>query len=434
MKPAIPRSRFLARGLSVFATALLAVWVIEPGAAWSGAWGLALMATLPFMALDWQLLRPRHRLAERLATGSGQLLLGLVILVCVAPLFGCSPSVAWALSWLVLASIALLLLEVGSRRIAAWRPPMPRILLAGGCPHVGPFAEQLGMSAVQLSREDALGWLTDRPTRQLSDCVVIFDTCLHATSTHAVPTGCPVPPLHEAPACSAGTAAAKRLFDLLSAAVLLSGLAPLLVFVALVVRLQDGGPILFRQQRLGLHGSMITVLKFRSMRVAACSDLLAPQARDEDPRITAFGKWMRHWGIDELPQLFNVLRGDMSMVGPRPHAVAHDLYYGARVVGYAARQAAHPGITGLAQIRGRRGETRAIADMALRVSDDLEYISRQSLWLDLFILLVTPLTLLRSARGRKQTDRAATPDSPTFEPFATPSEDSRCADSKAESV
>ena len=392
------------------------------------------MAALPFMVLDWKLLRPRHRLAERLATGSGQLLLGLAILVCVAPLFGSSLSVSWALSWLVLASTALLLLEVISPRVAAWQPPMPRLLLAGSCPHISLFAEQLGQIAIQLPREHALGWLTDRPTRHLSDHVVIFDTCLHAAPPHPVLGCCPSPSLHGAFACSGVTAAAKRLFDLLSAAILLSGGAPFLVLIALIVRFQDGGPVLFRQQRLGLHGSRITVLKFRSMRVAACSDLLAPQARDEDPRITAFGKWMRHWGIDELPQLFNVLRGDMSMVGPRPHAVAHDLYYGARVAGYTARQAARPGITGLAQVRGRRGETRAIADMALRVRDDLEYITCQSLWLDLYILLATPLTLLRSARGRKQADRVVTPDSPTCEPFATPSEDSRCVDSKAESV
>ncbi|WP_271103814.1 sugar transferase [Pseudomonas tohonis] len=432
--PAIPRSRFLARGLSVFATAWFAGWAIEPGAVWPGTWGLALMAALPFMVLDWHLLRPRHRLAERLATGIGQLLLGLGMLVCVTPLFGYSLSVSWGLSWLVLASTALLLLELVSTRFAAWHPPMPRVLLAGGCAHITPFAERLGQAAVQLPREDALGWLTDRPTRHLSDHVMIFDACLHAVPLHAEPAGCPVPPLSGAFGCSGGVAAAKRLFDLLSAAMLLSGLAPFLLIIALMVRLQDGGPVLFRQQRLGLQGSRITVLKFRSMRVAACSDLLAPQACRDDPRITPIGKWMRHWGIDELPQLFNVLRGDMSMVGPRPHAVAHDLYYGARVVGYTARQAARPGITGLAQIRGRRGETRAIADMALRVRDDLEYISRQSLWLDLFILLATPLALLRSARGRRQEDCAVTLDSPTYEQCATPSEDSRCADSKAESV
>lgn len=432
--PAIPRSRFLARGLSIFATAWLAGWAIEPGAIWSGAWGLALMAALLFMVLDWQLLRPRHRLAERLATGTGQLLLGLGVLVCVTPLFGYSLSVSWGLSWLVLASTALLLLELVSTRFAAWQPPMPRVLLVGGCAHISPFAEQLGQAAVQLPHEDALGWLTDRPTRHLSDHVMIFDACLHAVPSHPVLGGCPSPSLHGAFACSGVTAAAKRLFDLLSAAILLSGCAPFLVLIALIVRLQDGGPVLFRQQRLGLHGSRITVLKFRSMRVAACSDLLAPQACDDDPRITPFGRWMRHWGVDELPQLFNVLCGDMSMVGPRPHAVAHDLYYGARVAGYTARQAARPGITGLAQVRGRRGETRAIADMALRVRDDLEYITRQSLWLDLYILLATPLALLRSARGRKQADHAVTPDRPTCEPFATPSEDSRCVDSKAESV
>ncbi|GAC1032246.1 hypothetical protein thsps21_30740 [Pseudomonas sp. No.21] len=431
---AIPRSRFLARGLSVFASAWLAGWVIEPGTVWPGTWDLALMAALPFMVLDWQLLRPRHRLAERLATGAGQLLLGLGMVVCVMPLFGYSLAVSWALSWLVLASTALLLLEVISPRVAAWHPPMPRVLLAGSCPHISLFSEQLGPIAMQLPREHALGWLTDRQTRHLSDHVVILDTCLHTAPPHPVLADCPSPSLHGAFACSGVTAASKRLFDLLSAAILLSGCAPLLVVIALMVRLQDGGPILFRQQRLGLQGSVITVLKFRSMRVAAGSDLLAPQARRDDPRITPLGKWMRHWGIDELPQLINVLRGDMSLVGPRPHAVAHDLHYGAKVCGYTARQAARPGITGLAQIRGRRGETRAVSDMASRVRDDLEYIRRQSLWLDLFILLATPMALLRSGHGRSEPERVTVSTPSRDEQAATPAADSRYADSEAESV
>ena len=341
------------------------------------------------------MLRPRHRLAERLATGAGQLLLGLGLLVCVAPLFGYSLAVSWVLSWLALAGTVLLLLEVISPRVAAWHPPTPRVLLAGSCPHIRLFSEQLGPIAIQLPREHALGWLTDQPTRHLSDYVVIFDTCLHAAPPHPVLAGCSSPSLHGTFVCSGMTAAAKRLFDLLSAAILLSGCAPLLVSIALIVRLQDVGPVLFRQQRLGLHGSVITVLKFRSMQVAAGRDLLAPQAHRDDLRITPFGKWMRHWGIDELPQLINVLRGDMSLVGPRPHAVAHDLEYGAKVSGYTAR----PVITGLAQIRGRRGETQAISDMALRVHDDLEYVTCQSLWLDMFILLATPMALLRAAIG-----------------------------------
>jgi lipopolysaccharide/colanic/teichoic acid biosynthesis glycosyltransferase len=432
--PPLPRSLFLLRGLSVAATAWLAGWAAELGPFWPGTWVLALTATVLFMGLDWMLLRSRHRLAERLATGIGQLVLVLVMLVCLAVLFGQSLSAVWVLGWLVLASAALLLLEIGSARVAAWRPALPKVLLAGCCTHVSPVAARLGQAAVRMSRAEALGWLTEGTTLHLAERVMIFDTCLHTVAPQGGRVGCPALPVEEIHACSAVTAAAKRLFDLLCAAVLLGGCAPLLVVVALIVRLQDGGPALFRQQRLGMQGARITVLKFRSMRVAAGSDLLAPQARLDDPRITPFGKWMRHWGIDELPQLFNVLRGDMSMVGPRPHAVAHDLHYGAKVVGYSSRQIARPGITGLAQIRGRRGETRSIADMASRVHDDLEYIARQSLWLDLFILVATPVSLLRSAHERNQPERVVASDSPTTEQSATPSADSHYADSKAESV
>ncbi|WP_414158940.1 sugar transferase [Pseudomonas sp. BNK-45] len=434
MTLAIPLSRLLVRGLGVAASALSAGWVVESGVPWPGTWGLALAAALQFMGLDWALIRPRHRLAERLATGIGQLLLGLGVLACLAGLFGYSLSVSWSLGWLLLASVTLALLEVGNDRVAAWRPGVPRVVLAGACPHVSQFTEQHGQSAVRLSHEEALGLLTQQPSRQLSEQVVIFDTCLHATPPQHLEGGCPTLPIQDVHAFSPGAAAAKRLFDLLVAAVLLCGCAPLLVVIGLIVRLQDGGPALFRQQRLGLQGSIITVLKFRSMRVAAGSDLLAPQARLDDPRVTPLGKWMRYWGIDELPQLINVLRGDMSLVGPRPHAVAHDLHYGAKVCGYTARQAARPGITGLAQIRGRRGETRAVSDMASRVRDDLEYIARQSLWLDLFILLATPMALLRSGHGRCEPERVAVSAPSRDEQAATPSADSRYADSEAESV
>ncbi|WP_225920034.1 sugar transferase [Pseudomonas vanderleydeniana] len=387
--------------------------------------------SVPFMGLDWMLLRPRHRLAERLATGIGQLFVLVGVLACLAGLFGNSLSVWWSLVWLLLSSVLLALLEVGNERVAFWRLGVPRMLLAGACSHVNLFAEQLGQTCVRLSREDALCWMMSQSTGQLPERVVIFDTCLHATMPHCERCSCPAWPVQDGHVLSSGAAAAKRLFDCFSALVLLSCCAPLLVVIALIVHLQDGGPVLFRQQRLGLHGSIITVLKFRSMRVAAGSDLLAPQACLDDPRITPFGKWMRHWGIDELPQLINVLRGDMSLVGPRPHAVAHDLHYGAKVCGYTARQATRPGITGLAQIRGRRGETRAVSDMASRVSDDLEYIARYSFWLDLYILLATPMALLRSGHRRCEPE-----DSVPFtdEQAATPSEDSRYADSKAESV
>ena len=426
----LPRSRVLVRGLTVAATAWLAAWLLDPRLSWLAALALSLTTLLLFICLDRLMLRPRHHLAERLATNLGQLLIGLAVISSAAALVGHSMPSGWAVLWLVMAGGALTVLEVFNDRIAAWHPAVPRVLLAGHCQHVSQFAGQLQHVAVQLPREQAVAWLNDGQTRHLSDHVVIFDACLHPDAS----AGCPTSPVPQVPNNPARHAVQKRLLDLLLAAVLLGGCAPVLLLVALLVRLQDGGPALFRQQRLGLHGSRITVLKFRSMRVAAGSDLLAPQASNNDPRITPLGRWMRHWGIDELPQLINVLRGDMSLVGPRPHAIAHDLYYGANVARYTARQAARPGITGLAQIRGRRGETRAAADMAARVQDDLEYIARQSLALDLFILLSTPLALLRSAYRCHEDNSGAQSDRPIAEPVAQPFEGSHCADSEAESA
>lgn len=429
-----PLSRFLVRGLTVAATAWLAVWLIDPKLSWMASLALSLASLTVFMGLDWGLLRPQHRLAERLANNVGQLLISLVVVSSVAAFVAHAMPAGWALLWLVLASVALAVLEVFNDRITAWHPASPRLLLAGACQHVSQFAGQLQHAAVQMPREQAVSWLNDVQTRHLSDRVLIFDSCLHAPQAQEEQAGCPTAPERQAGNSSARSAAQKRLFDLLFAAVLLCGCAPVLLVVALIVRLQDGGPALFRQQRLGLHGSRITVLKFRSMRVAAGNDPLAPQACNDDPRITPVGKWMRHWGIDELPQLFNVLRGDMSMVGPRPHAVAHDLHYGANVAGYSSRQGVRPGITGLAQIRGRRGETRCAADMAARVQDDREYIARQSFMLDLFILLATPLALLRSANGPREDNGMLVPERPTAEPAARPFEGSHCAGSEAESV
>jgi len=428
----LPRSRVLVRGLAVASAAWLAAWLLEPRLSWLSAW-LPLATWGLFTGLDCYLLRPRQRLAERLATNVGQLLIALALISSAAALAGYALPAGWALSWLAMAAVPLTLLELFNPRIAAWHPPSPRVLLAGDCQHVRQFAGQLPHKAVQLPREQAVGWLNDGQTRHLSDQVVIFDACLHAarSDSHA---HCPTLTGLQTRRRAAFRAAHKRLFDLICAAVLLCASAPVLLLVALRVRLHDGGPALFRQQRLGLNGERITVLKFRSMRVAAGHDSMAPQAVNDDPRITPVGQWMRHWGIDELPQLINVLRGDMSMVGPRPHAVAHDLYYGAKVAGYIARQAARPGITGLAQIRGRRGETPAAADMAARVQDDREYIARQSLRLDLFILLATPLALLRSADGAREEDAVVAPERPTSAPAATPCEGSHCADSEAESA
>ena len=186
----------------------------------------------------------------------------------------------------------------------------------------------------------------------------------------------------------------KRSFDLLltGAGVLL--ISPLLLLIALAVRLSSPGPILFRQQRYGLDGKPFAVYKFRSMRVLEAGDQPGlQQATRDDPRVTPVGAVLRRWSLDELPQLFNVLKGEMSLVGPRPHAVEHNEYYRKHVAGYMQRHAFKPGITGLAQVEGWRGETAEMEAMARRIDADLRYQRDWSLMLDIKILIKTLLHL-----------------------------------------
>jgi putative colanic acid biosynthesis UDP-glucose lipid carrier transferase len=145
---------------------------------------------------------------------------------------------------------------------------------------------------------------------------------------------------------------------------------------------------LFRQRRTGYKGAPFVIYKFRSMRVQEDGARVV-QAQKDDDRITKVGKLLRRTSVDELPQLFNVLKGEMSLVGPRPHALAHDDYYGECVDGYELRFKAKPGLTGLAQVSGFRGETADIASMAARIDKDLEYIRVWSLLLDIKILIRT---------------------------------------------
>ena len=181
----------------------------------------------------------------------------------------------------------------------------------------------------------------------------------------------------------------KRLEDLLLGLGLLVVALPLMALIALAVRLDTPGPILFRQRRHGFNGREFTVLKFRSMTAAPQDDSNVPQARRNDPRITRVGAFIRRTSLDELPQLFNVMRGDMSLVGPRPHAIAHNEAFGAQIEDYLRRHRVKPGITGWAQVNGYRGETETIEKMAKRIEMDLYYIDNWSLALDMRILLRT---------------------------------------------
>ncbi|MDE2183229.1 MAG: exopolysaccharide biosynthesis polyprenyl glycosylphosphotransferase [Alphaproteobacteria bacterium] len=186
----------------------------------------------------------------------------------------------------------------------------------------------------------------------------------------------------------------KRALDVAIAGVVLFIVSPFLLVVALLIRLDSKGPILFRQTRRGRSGRPFDILKFRTMTVLEDGDHIV-QARPGDARHTRVGRWLRAYSIDELPQLINVLRGEMSLVGPRPHARAHDAYYGKRIAQYEERQVVKPGLTGWAQVNGLRGPTPTDEVMARRVDLDVWYAAHASLRLDLKILLRTPLEVLR---------------------------------------
>ena len=185
----------------------------------------------------------------------------------------------------------------------------------------------------------------------------------------------------------------KRCLDILIAGPALIFFAPLLLLVALIIKLDSPGPALFRQARGGLNGRTFTIYKLRSMRCEENGDKVV-QAKRQDDRITWIGKIVRMSSIDELPQLLNVLKGDMSLVGPRPHAQAHDAYYSDLIPTYNLRFQARPGLTGLAQIRGLRGATNDVEDMANRVRSDIAYIDDWSLMSDIRIILMTVPHLL----------------------------------------
>lgn len=180
----------------------------------------------------------------------------------------------------------------------------------------------------------------------------------------------------------------KRSSDVLLSLLILLLLAPLLALLALGVKLSSPGPVLFRQRRTGLDGEEIVVYKFRTMRTQDDGDDV-PQAVRDDPRVTPFGAFLRRRSLDELPQFWNVLQGRMSIVGPRPHAVAHNAQYRQLVRAYMVRHKVRPGITGWAQVHGLRGETDTVDKMQQRVEYDLEYLRNWSLLLDLQIIART---------------------------------------------
>ena len=184
--------------------------------------------------------------------------------------------------------------------------------------------------------------------------------------------------------------ALKRALDLCGASLALLVFAPVMLVTAVLIKLTSPGPVFFRQTRHGFGGRAFRIFKFRTMRVLEDGPTIR-QAEKNDPRVTPIGKWLRKTSIDELPQLFNVLKGDMSLVGPRPHAAAHNTEYEQIIGNYAFRHHVKPGITGWAQVNGYRGETRTLDLMQKRVEYDLWYINNWSVGLDIRILLGTAL-------------------------------------------
>jgi Undecaprenyl-phosphate glucose phosphotransferase len=180
----------------------------------------------------------------------------------------------------------------------------------------------------------------------------------------------------------------KRAFDLIVASAALFALCPVLAVVAALIRWESHGPALFRQTRYGFNQEPFKIFKFRSMRTMEDGAKVVSAKRD-DPRVTRLGAYLRRYSVDELPQLFNVLRGEMSIVGPRPHAMAHDQRYFDRLSRYARRHNVKPGITGWAQVHGHRGEIANDQEMLSRLQHDLFYVDNWSLWLDIKIVFLT---------------------------------------------
>lgn len=244
----------------------------------------------------------------------------------------------------------------------------------------------------------AEAWALDGAMRRLGTIPAHLHICPELPSFAIAPRavallfGTPVLTLRQRP-LAGWQAVAKRLEDLVLSSVLLLLLAPLMAAIAVMVRCDSPGPILFRQKRLGFSNNEFTVFKFRTM-IDRPEEPDVPQTKRNDPRVTRLGQFLRSKSLDELPQIFNVLRGDMSLVGPRPHALAHNEKYAALIDDYLWRHRMAPGITGWAQVNGFRGETDTLEKMQRRVEYDLAYIDAWSVGFDLKILMQTALNVL----------------------------------------
>ena len=248
--------------------------------------------------------------------------------------------------------------------------------------------------ALPISCSSVIDWICRELSSMTVDVVWVPDIFAMRLLNHSVReiNGLPLISLSESPLMSETQALTKTVLDKVVATAALLVLSPLMFIVAFLVWQSSEGPIIFRQKRHGWDGRVIEVWKFRSMYVH--NDKGVQQARRGDSRITPIGRFIRRTSIDELPQLINVLQGSMSLVGPRPHAVEHNEFYANQIRSYRIRHRIKPGITGWAQVNGFRGETETVEKMLRRVEMDVEYINKWSIWLDLKILIKTPIALL----------------------------------------
>lgn len=236
-----------------------------------------------------------------------------------------------------------------------------------------------GIRALTEHLYDSTGSIYFLPEPEVSE-----DFSVHSTEI----AGVPLLALHETTVLGAARIM-KRAIDITLALIVLLVVWPVLVLVAIAVKLDSPGPVIFRQQRYGEHGKPFLVYKFRSMRMEPEGEAVLRQVSRDDDRVTRVGRFLRRWSLDELPQLFNVLNGTMSLVGPRPHAASHNEFYRRQIRGYMLRHTVKPGITGWAQVNGLRGETETLDKMQRRVLYDRYYITNWSVWLDLKILFRT---------------------------------------------
>lgn len=350
--------------------------------------------------------------------------LGLIALILSTTAFALKISDQYSRLWAIYWALSSWVTLFGLALAAIRHSQMPRRLILVGEPKVteqaqADYATQSGMDILCLHPSELLDWLDRRNATGVpldGEKILLIGHVPEPAQRTAL-----ILALHGSPvalrycpdlddflaggardaAFSAGTGTGARLDQapgghfFTSLALMLC--APLMGIIALLVWRSGPGPILFHQRRLGLGGRAFTIYKFRTMVPMASDQAEAPQVENHDARVTGIGRVLRHWGLDELPQLLNVLRGDMSLVGPRPHAFPHDMTWGSKLPQYAQRFRMRPGITGLAQIRGWRGHVESDVAIATRLELDIQYIRTWSLGLDLRILAETIPSLIRNA-------------------------------------